>query len=114
MPQTVPNRPMNGAVEPTEASRVRPLSRRCDTRFICWRSVRVTSSPMSTLAARVLPLALTLTASSAWVASGAYTCSLSACSSRLIASFMVGASQKFSNTSALWRMRHEIQALDRM
>src|SRR6218665_3291031 len=47
MPQTVPNRPMNGAVEPTEASIARPDCRRAVNASMQLRRQRVTQSLMS-------------------------------------------------------------------
>src|SRR3569833_2521869 len=114
MPHTVPNRPTKGAVEPTEASSVKPLSSRDDTRLICWRRVRVISSLGSMAALSEPSCVRRLAASEHCAASGVNTDSLSAFFSKPMASGRVGACQKASSALALLRMRQELQALDRM
>src|SRR5438046_2943868 len=112
MPQTVPNRPMNGAVEPTEASRVRPSSSREETRLISWRRVRVMSSLGSVVAlseAEDPACARRLAASTLCTASGVYTLSLSTLLTTAIASVRVGAFQKPSSADALFLMRQALQ-----
>src|SRR3569623_3316445 len=112
MPHTVPNRPTKGAVEPTAASSVRPLSSRDDTRLICWRRVRVLNS-LGSIAALSEPSCMRrLAASALCAASGVYTLSLSAVFNTPIASAKVDACQKASSALALLRMRQELQALD--
>src|SRR3569833_1286917 len=106
MPHTVPNRPTKGAVEPTEASSVKPLSSRDDTRLI---------SSLGSMAALSEPSCVRrLAASALCAASGVYTFSLSAFFSMPMASGRVGACLKASSALALLRMRQELQALDRM
>ncbi|MCY1369555.1 hypothetical protein D9M69_566020 [compost metagenome] len=53
MPQTVPSRPTNGAVEPTVANRTCPNCRRCSTRCKASRSTRVSCWERSPAAASV-------------------------------------------------------------
>src|SRR5450830_1340848 len=117
MPHTVPNRPTNGAVEPTEASSVRPRSSRADTRLISRRKVRVINSPGSVAALSdgvLCCLEEILAASAACNASGVYICSLSTACIAVVASLNVGALQKPSSALLLRRMRQELQVLDRM
>ncbi len=44
MPQTVPNKPTKGAVEPTEASTAMPDCRLAEASSMAWRSDSVTHS----------------------------------------------------------------------
>ena len=87
----MPNRPTNGAVLPTDASSVRPLSRRAETWLISWRRLRVTTSLRST----EVPSddsGLSAAALRAFSASGANTPSLSAaCSVAILLSYLCGA-----------------------
>ncbi|MCY1376423.1 hypothetical protein D9M69_639110 [compost metagenome] len=52
MPQTVPNRPMNGAVEPTEARMARPVCRRAVKASMPLRRARVIQSLTSSASCR--------------------------------------------------------------
>ena len=54
MPQTVPNRPTNGAVEPTEASTAMPDCSWVVNSSMAWRRLRVTQSLMSSVSRKAL------------------------------------------------------------
>src|SRR5574337_1045699 len=75
MPHTVPKRPTKGAVEPTDASTVRPASRREVDRAMDFLRARVRNSPLSRPPPRVWLWAWwrqCSAAAAAWLASSAH------------------------------------------